>query len=312
MRKLRRLHIDRHIRRIDNACREIHLAPRQRLHDDGIGLDIHRLRLVRIDAEIVQLMRRRAAADADLDPALAQMIQHADFFGEPQRMMRRQHVDQRAEAQALGALRHRGQEHARRRRQIERRRMMLAHVIGAESGAIVELDQLQSVFILFGERIRPVVVLIEYPELHGTTPSTSSVARHDNIRGARRVVRPCYSANLGPANAPADCRRSLWQRFQFRRLAVDDLEHDVARLQLSVRQELRIAEQRALDGLAADRFGNCLAVERFGRLDGAGPDLQRGRAQRRALVRLDAVGFLEGSDKGVLSGMPLNGGRSQK
>ena len=46
---------------------------------------------------------------------------------------------------------------------------MLAHVVSAESGAIVELDQLQPIFVLFGERIRPVVVLIEDPELHGTT-----------------------------------------------------------------------------------------------------------------------------------------------
>ena len=47
--------------------------------------------------------------------------------------------------------------------------MMLAHVVGAESGAIVEFDQLQPVFVLFAERIWPVVVLIEYPELHCTT-----------------------------------------------------------------------------------------------------------------------------------------------
>jgi hypothetical protein len=67
--------------------------------------------------------------------------------------------------------------------------MMLAHVIGAESDAIVELDQLQPIFILFGERIRPIVVLIEDPELHGTTPITSFPAGHDNIGGGWRVVR---------------------------------------------------------------------------------------------------------------------------
>ena len=41
------------------------------------------------------------------------MIEHADFLGEPQRMMRRQHIDQRAEADALRPLRDRGEEHAR-------------------------------------------------------------------------------------------------------------------------------------------------------------------------------------------------------
>ena len=77
-------------------AREIHLVPCQRLHDDLIRLDIHRLRDIRIDAEIIQLMRRGAAADADLDPAVAQVIEHANFLGEPQRMMRREHIDQRA------------------------------------------------------------------------------------------------------------------------------------------------------------------------------------------------------------------------
>src|SRR6266704_2321786 len=46
---------------------------------------------------------------------------------------------------------------------------MLAHVVGSKSGSIVELDQLQTVFVLFAERIRPAVVLIEYAELHRTT-----------------------------------------------------------------------------------------------------------------------------------------------
>jgi hypothetical protein len=47
--------------------------------------------------------------------------------------------------------------------------MMFAHVVGPKSRQIVELDQFQTVFILFAERIRPVIVLIEYAELHHTT-----------------------------------------------------------------------------------------------------------------------------------------------
>ncbi len=47
--------------------------------------------------------------------------------------------------------------------------MMLAHMIGPKSGLVVELDQLQTVFVLFGQRRRPAVVLIEYAELHRTT-----------------------------------------------------------------------------------------------------------------------------------------------
>src|SRR6516165_1912786 len=44
--------------------------------------------------------------------------------------------------------------------------MVLAHVIGAESCAIVEGNQLQAALILLGKRIGPVVVLVEYAELH--------------------------------------------------------------------------------------------------------------------------------------------------
>jgi len=52
-------------------------------------------------------------------------------------------------------------------------------VTGAESGPIVELDQLQAVFVLLGERTGPVVVLIEYAELHRTTLPTSCSTRRD-------------------------------------------------------------------------------------------------------------------------------------
>jgi hypothetical protein len=84
-------------------------------------------------------------------------------------MMRRQHIYQWSEPKTPGALRHRGQKYAGRRRLAQRRRMVLAHVVDAKSGGIVELDQLQTVFVLFAERIRSAVVLIEYAELHLTT-----------------------------------------------------------------------------------------------------------------------------------------------
>ena len=44
--------------------------------------------------------------------------------------------------------------------------MMLAHVIGAEAGTVVELDQSQAIFILIGEGKRPEIVLVENSELH--------------------------------------------------------------------------------------------------------------------------------------------------
>ena len=62
-----------------------------------------------VDAVIAELDRRDAAADAELEPAAAHLVEHADLFGQPQRMIERKHIDQRPEAQPLGALRDRGE-----------------------------------------------------------------------------------------------------------------------------------------------------------------------------------------------------------
>src|SRR6185369_15058861 len=80
--------------------------------------------------------------------------------------MRRQHIDQRTEPDAPRALGDRRQKDAGRTCNIERRRVMLAHVIGAEAGAVVELDQREPLLVLLSERIRATVVLIEDAELH--------------------------------------------------------------------------------------------------------------------------------------------------
>ena len=62
------------------------------------------------------LQRRHAAADAELEPPAAHLIEHADLLDQADRMVVGQEVDQRAEAQTRGALRDRGQEQSRARR----------------------------------------------------------------------------------------------------------------------------------------------------------------------------------------------------
>src|SRR5262245_45327206 len=91
-------------------------------------------------------------------------------------MVRRQHVDQRAEPDATCALCRGGKEHARRRRHIERRRMMLADVISAKACPVVEFDQREPLLVLLGERIRPAVVLVEDAELHRASAPPYSAA----------------------------------------------------------------------------------------------------------------------------------------
>jgi hypothetical protein len=99
----------------------------------------------RIDAVVADLVGRDAAADAELQPAAAHLIEHADLVDQPQRVVKVDRVDQRPEAQRLGALSHGGEEYAGRRRHAERRRMVLGDVIGVEACALVELDQPQAV-----------------------------------------------------------------------------------------------------------------------------------------------------------------------
>jgi hypothetical protein len=122
--------------------------------------------------------------------------------------MRRQHIDQRAEAQALGALRNRGQEDARRWRQIERRGMMLAHVIGAETCAVVEFDQPKALLILLSEWIRAVIVLIEDAELHG---SPTSCYRPQRPSRRRRFARPSFCDSIVNLANALQSRRRGWR-----------------------------------------------------------------------------------------------------
>ena len=46
----------------------------------------------------------------ELEASAAQLVEHADLLDQPQRMVQRQRVDQRAEAQVPRALGHRGEE----------------------------------------------------------------------------------------------------------------------------------------------------------------------------------------------------------
>ena len=72
-----------------------------------------RARPLEIDAIGVELHRRDTASDPDIEPATAQVIEHAQLFQEPQRMVERQQIKQRAEADVLGRARRGGQEYAR-------------------------------------------------------------------------------------------------------------------------------------------------------------------------------------------------------
>ena len=58
-------------------------------------------------AEAAELVRRVAHADAHLDPAAADIVEHREILGEPDRMVERQQADIAREAHMLGPRRHR-------------------------------------------------------------------------------------------------------------------------------------------------------------------------------------------------------------
>jgi hypothetical protein len=131
---------------------------------------------------------------------MAELVEHADFFGEPQRMMSRQNIDKRRQAEPFCALGCGRQEDTGRWRQIQRRRMMLAHVVGPKSGLIVEFDQFQTVFVLFAERIGPTIVLIEYAELHHV-PFLKSFWIGRDETGKRLLRRAAFCDGVPPLRA---------------------------------------------------------------------------------------------------------------
>ena len=108
------------------------------------GLVIDLAGLGEVEAVGLGLERRHAAADAELEAPAAHLIEHADFLDQAQRMIERQQIDQRAEAQRLGALRHRREEQPGRGGAAERRRMVLGEMIAVEAGAVIGFDQLRA------------------------------------------------------------------------------------------------------------------------------------------------------------------------
>jgi len=107
-----------------------------------------------------------APSDTDLQASATQVVEHADLFDQPERMVQRQDVDTRPESHALRALRHATQEHVLRRRQaVNRRRVVLGQVIGVEAGPVEALDLDQALAINLIESLpRHRLDVVEDPE----------------------------------------------------------------------------------------------------------------------------------------------------
>ena len=122
-------------------------------------------------AVVIGFNGRDAAADAELQPAAAELVEHADFFGKPQRMIKGQDVDQRTKPQRPGALRYRAKKDARRRRHAERREMMLGDVVAVKAEAFVGLRNLDALFEELPQRHARTIDMIEDTKFHFRLPA---------------------------------------------------------------------------------------------------------------------------------------------
>ena len=130
------------------------------------------------DAEMAELEERDAAPHAELEPAPPEMVQHADFLRQPDRVVEREDVDQGAKQHRPRPLGDGGEENAGGGRHAERRRVMLRHVVAVDSRRLVPLDHPQPVLVEVRQRdLAAAVDMVEDAELH---PRGSGPA----IRGA--------------------------------------------------------------------------------------------------------------------------------
>ena len=167
MRLLHGVHHDRHVAEREVLSFVGQHVRRKCLHHHRIALVVDALRLRRVHAVVAELVGRDAAAHADLEPAAAHVVEHADFFREAQRVVQGQRVDQRPEQDFFGALRDGRVEHRRRRAHAQRRRMVLGRVVAVDADPLVGLDQPQPVLVEVAQRQAARVEVVENTEFNG-------------------------------------------------------------------------------------------------------------------------------------------------
>jgi hypothetical protein len=109
-------------------------------------------------------------------------------------MIKRQQINQRAEAQPGRALRQRREEYSRRSRATDRRAVMLGEMIAVKARAVVSLGKPQPAGKQLAVRNARIVHVVEYAEFHGRAFLTENKRRHNTgialAAGGRRRAGP--------------------------------------------------------------------------------------------------------------------------
>ena len=113
---------------------------------------------------------RDSAADARVETAVAQMIEHANFLDHPQRRIKRQQIDQRTEPHPFGGPSNRAEIDARRRHHVERAGVMLGDMQAIDAGLIGCLCKCQT--LVEQRRQRPLAIfdMVEKSDFHDLLP----------------------------------------------------------------------------------------------------------------------------------------------
>ena len=165
------------------------LAARERALDDAqdVGEAVPGLRPV--VTEPVVLDRDRAAAHAELQPPVRQLIDHAHVFDDPDRVVHRQQLDHRPEPDLPGHLRRGADEHLLARRHAQVAAVVLRQVVAGEAGLISHLDQRQPIFEqLTGRRSRDLLEVVKDSELLRDQPSDPLHRGKRGPRGRRATI----------------------------------------------------------------------------------------------------------------------------
>jgi len=157
-------------------------ARRQGLGQRPERLGVDRLRVRRVDTEVGELVGADTAADAEVEATVGHLVEGGDLFGEPERMVGGEHVDERAEPHRRRPLRERREKQARARADGQRRAVVLGHVIVGDALALGLLGEQQAaVDYLAGRRVAQVkgVEDAELEGIHGA--DCSPVARRCDV-----------------------------------------------------------------------------------------------------------------------------------
>jgi hypothetical protein len=126
----------------------------------------HLGRLVEAQPELGELARAHALADAEVEPAVREVVERRGLGGQAQRMMEGQHVDVVAEAHARRALQGRRDHQVGARQQRVVGEVVLGEPALAEAERLGERDLVQHLGVRLVVGHAAPLAVVEEPEVH--------------------------------------------------------------------------------------------------------------------------------------------------